>query len=106
MGPKDFGLPNVHLCKLVREKLLSRIITKYALVRPKVNSNLGKRRPGKKELDDWKLRRARKDNEKRLAKRKKIHVVSTKRRRISARYRLVTYISGTLRHMQKFPSFA
>ena len=88
MGPKDFGLPNVHLCKLVREKLLSRIITKYALVRPKINTNLGKRKPGRKELDDWKLRRARKDNEKRLGgKKKKIRVVATKRRRVSARYR-------------------
>ena len=79
---KDYGLPNVHLCKLIRKHLLNSIMTKFSIIRPKVDSNLGKKKPSKKDLDEWKLRRGQKANEKRRRK-----VISTKRRKVSSRYR-------------------
>ena len=44
---------------------------------------MGKKQPTKKDLEEWKLRRGRRANEKRAKKRK--GVVSTKRRKVSAR---------------------
>ena len=45
----------------VRKHLLGSIIAKYAKVKPKVDSNLaGPGKPTKKELERWKIRRAKK----------------------------------------------
>ena len=44
----------------MRKHLLGSIIAKYDKVRPKVNSNLGKGKPTKKELEHWKINRAKK----------------------------------------------
>ena len=40
--------------------MLGSIIAKYAKVKPRVDSNLGKGKPTKKELERWKMRRAKK----------------------------------------------
>ena len=40
--------------------MLGSIIAKYAKVKPRVDSNLGKGKPTKKELERWKIRRAKK----------------------------------------------
>ncbi len=86
-SPKDFGLPNAHLCKLIRKQLLNSIMAKFSLVRPKIDSNLGKKKPSKKELEEWKLSRGRRANERAHHHRRKRKVVSTKKRKISARYK-------------------
>jgi hypothetical protein len=61
MSPgRDFGAPyGQHLCKLVRRHLLGSIIDKYSRVKPRINTNLGQKgKPTRKELERWKIRRA------------------------------------------------
>ena len=82
MSAKDFGAPYGHLCKLVRKHLLGSIMANYSKVKPKVNSNLGKPKPTRKELERWKIQRAKKLQKRRGRKRK---VISTKRKRLSSR---------------------
>ncbi len=78
MTARDFGAPyGQHLCKMVRSHLLGSIMARYDRVKPRVNTNLGKRgKPTKKELERWKIRRAKK-----LQKRRRKKVVSTKKKK-------------------------
>jgi hypothetical protein len=82
---RDFGAPYNRLCKLLRKQLINNIIRKHALlsVTPRVDSNLGKKIPSKRDLEKWKLKRARKVQERSSRKRRK--VVSTKRKRLAVR---------------------
>jgi len=53
---------------LIRRRLLQSIIAKLGLTRPRVDTNLGKKgKPSKRDLDEWKMRRARKANEQSMA---------------------------------------
>lgn len=55
------------------------IIQKYNLVKPRVDTNLGAKKPTKKELEKWKIKRAKRME----ARKKRKKVVSTKRKRYS-----------------------
>lgn len=79
----EFGTPHAHLCKLVRQHLIQRIIKKHALVQPRVKTNVTGRIPTKEELDQWKLKRARKSEESRRKKK----VISTKKKKFPSRLR-------------------
>ena len=69
----------------MRKHLLGSIMAKYDKVKPKVNSNLGRGKPTKRELERWKMDRAKK-----LQRRRRKRVVSTKRKkRLSATKRCV-----------------
>ncbi|XP_059088754.1 uncharacterized protein LOC131884877 [Tigriopus californicus] len=80
----EFGTPHAHLCKLVRQHLIQRIIKKHALVQPRVKTNVTGKIPTKDELDQWKLKRARKSEENRRKKRK---VIRTKKKKFPSRLR-------------------
>ena len=52
-------MPQKHLCKTIRKKIIHGILEKYNLVEPKVDSGRKRRkRVTKKELDAWKYKRA------------------------------------------------
>ena len=70
------------MCKAVRKKIITEIFEKYNLVPAKVDHGKKRKKPTKKELAEWKLRRAEGQeewNKKHKLKRKK--VISSKKRK-------------------------
>ena len=47
-----------HLCKTIRKNVINNILKKYHLAEPKVDSGKRRKKPNKKDLEEWKLRRA------------------------------------------------
>ena len=58
MGRYKKAQQSSHLCKTIRKNVINNILKKYHLAEPKVDSGKRRKKPNKKDLEEWKLRRA------------------------------------------------
>lgn len=57
-GRYQVPVPQRHLCKTIRKKIIAGILQKYNLVEAKVDSGKRRKKVTKKQLDEWKYKRA------------------------------------------------
>ena len=92
MGRYKKAQQSSHLCKTIRKNIINNILKKYHLVEPKVDSGKKRKKTSKKDLDEWKLRRAQGLE----GWKKKKRVISTKKKKFQ-KYQVVPRFQSSVR---------